>query len=97
MKIEELNIEVEDVSEFNDEAEQILTTFCEDLEDKKMWYAVPEDERWWAEEEGIQFLWTNEAAVLIEVEINRLYSIAVKYFGRDNTNINISSAMYKTP
>jgi hypothetical protein len=97
MKIEELDIEVEDVSEFNDEAEQILTAFCEDLEAKGMTRPVDDEDKWWAEEEGYSFYWSTEASKLIDAEINRLYSIAVKYFGRNNLDIDISSKMYREP
>lgn len=97
MKIEELNIEVDDLEDFNYQASELLTEFCEDLEAKGMTRPVEEDEKWIAEEEGFSFYWKSEAAKLIEAGLNRLHSIAVKYFGRDNKYIDISSHMYKTP
>jgi hypothetical protein len=97
MRIVELNIDVEDVSEFNDVAEQLLTAYCEELESKGMTRTVHEDEKWYAENEGISFFWLPEASKLIEAEINRLYSIGVKYFGRNNKHIYVSSRMYIEP
>lgn len=96
MRIEELDIEVDDVSEFNDEASEVLTAFCDDLEAKGMTREVDDDDKWWAEEEGIKFLWSSEATKLIEAELNRLYGIGTKYFGR-TLDLDISSHMYKTP
>lgn len=92
MKIEELNIEIEDVSEFNVEAEQILTSFCEDLEAKGMTRPVSEEDAGDAEE--MAFMWNDEATRLIEGEISRLYQIGEKYFGV-TLDLDISSHMYK--
>jgi hypothetical protein len=94
MKIEELDIEVENVSDFNDEAEHILTSFCEELEARGMTKPIPKDDEWWAEEEGFAFLWNAEAQKLIEGEIGRLYRIGEKYFGV-SLDLDISSHMYK--
>lgn len=96
IKIEELGIEVEDVGEFNDEAGEVLTAFCNDLEAKGMTQPVEEDRKWWAEEEGISFFWNSEASKLIEAELNRLYGIGTRYFGR-TLDLDISSHMFKQP
>lgn len=71
MKIEELDIQVEDISDFNDEASELLTSFCEDLEKRGMTEEIEEDDKWWAEEEGISYLWSPEARKLIEQELNK--------------------------
>lgn len=96
IKITELDIEVEDISDFNDEASEIFTAFCEDLQAKGMYTPVDEGENWLYKEEGIQFLWNKEAATLIEAELKRLESIGVKYFGL-TLDIDISSHMFRTP
>lgn len=95
IKIPELEIEVEDISDFNDRAEEILTEFCEDLEKKGMVRPCTEDEAdsLRVKEEGIEFFWTGEAMNLIESEIKRLESIAIKYFGL-TLDIDIKSHMY---
>lgn len=94
IKIEELGIEVEDIGEYNDEAGEILTSFCNDLEAKGMTQPIEEEDKWWAEEEGFAWLWSDEASKIIHAEIDRLYSIGVKYFGM-TLELDISSNMFK--
>lgn len=95
IKIPELEIEVEDINDFNDRAEEVLTEFCQDLGAKGMSRPVTEDEAdsLRVKEEGIKFFWTGEAMDLIETEIKRLESIAVKHFGL-TLDIDIKSHMY---
>lgn len=93
MKITELNIEVEDASEFEDEAEEILTAFCNDLEADGMTEPIPEDKKWLAEEEGVGFLWSEKASIFIDQKIAELYRIGNKYFPAED--FDIKSHMYK--
>lgn len=86
IKIPELNIEVKDVDEFNDKAEEILTGFCEGLEKEGQTRPPEEDES------SFLFMWTNKAMKLIDTEIGRLCDIGMMYF--DQLDINISSHMY---
>lgn len=97
MKIEELDIEVEDVDEYNDEASEILTAYCEGLQSDGMTRSPTEDEKEsWAEYEGIAFLWTDKAGTLISKKIDELYAIGILHFGKD-ADLDISSHMFKEP
>jgi hypothetical protein len=98
IKIPELDIEVEDINDFNDRAEEILTEFCEDLQSKGFTEEYTKEDiadSLRLREEGITFRWIKESPVLIEAEIKRLESIAVKYFGL-TLEIDIKSHMYIT-
>jgi|GEM_PF-1307839 len=93
IRIPELDIEVDDISHFNDEAGEILGSFCEDLEAKGM--TIPIDEETMiTREEGILYWWTSEATRLIREERKRLESIGVKYFGL-TLELDISTHMFK--
>ena len=94
MKIIELNIDVEDAGEFEDEAGELLTTFCEVLEKKGMTKPLPDDSWVW-EEEGISFLWNSDATNLIIKYIDELVAIGVKYFPEEKV-WDIRSHMYVT-
>lgn len=91
IKIPELDIEVEDVDEFNECAGEELTGFCEDLEKKGETRPITEDD---VADESWSYIWTNKAQRLIDKEIERLYDIGRKYFG-DTLELEISSYMYK--
>ena len=91
IKIPELDIEVEDVDEFNDEASEYLTGFCEGLKDAGE--LVPVTENDYCPDETITHFWSDKAQKLIEDEISRLCTIGMKYF--DELEIDISSHMYK--
>lgn len=91
IKIYELNIEVEFIEEFNDEASEILTSFCEELEKKGMYREITEEDEGY---EDCMFVWTREAAKLIDREVDRLYEIGRKYFSNDY-NLDIRSYMYQ--
>lgn len=87
--IPELGIEVEDVSDFNDEASEWLTGFCEGLEATELREATEDD----CCEPGTK-LWSIKATNMIENEINWLYLIGNKYFG-ETLDLDISSHMYQ--
>lgn len=91
IKIPELNIEVQYVDEFNEEAGEILTSFCEELQKKGMFRPITEDEEGY---EDCIFVWTHKAADLIETELQRLYEIGRKYFG-NTIELDIQSYMYQ--
>ena len=95
MKIQELDIDVEDASDFEDEAGELLTEFCQDLEKKGMTKPLPDDSWIWGEE-GISFLWNSEAITLIHKELERLVSIGAKYFPEEKV-FDIRSYMFKEP
>lgn len=90
IRIEDLDIEVEDADGFNDRAEEILTEFCEDLEKQGETRPITEDEE---ADESWTFVWSDKAQRLIEHEISRLSGIGMKYF--DQLDIDISTYMYK--
>lgn len=96
MRIEELNIEVIDVSEYEYEAGEILTAFCNDLECKGMAVEDTEHDESWREETGIRFWWKPGAGKMIREKIDELYAIGKKYFP-ENEYFNISSHMYREP
>jgi hypothetical protein len=98
IKIPELNIEVEDISEFNDEASEILEQFCIELSEKPGMCrpADPEIDSF-LEETCFTHIWQNGASKLIEAEITRLYHIGEKYFGRPNIHLNIETTWYREP
>ncbi len=80
MNIQELDIQVSGVAEFNEKATDILQDYCDELFDK------PNMIRWPNEEEIEQnagddtFFWTKEAMQLINAEKARLIGIGGRYF-----------------
>lgn len=95
MRIEELDIEVEDVSEFNDEASEILTGFCQGLENEGMIKPADDDDRGsLAEDENIKFWWDDKASTMIRAKIDELYAIGNKYFGK-TLDLDISTSMFR--
>jgi len=97
IKIPELNIEVEDISDFNDEASEILESFCIDLS-KQPGMCRPADPEVdsFLEETGFTHIWQNGASKIIETEMNRLYSIGVKYFGMTK-DLDIETSWFREP
>lgn len=95
IRIDELNIDVEDLEEFEDRASEILEEFCNNLESSETTYAPSEDD-WVARECGFAYYWTPQAAKTIEVEYRRLYSIGVKYFGTKEV-IEINTRCFMKP
>lgn len=97
IKIPELDIEVEDISEFNDEASEILEAFCIELSKQPGMCrpANPEIDSF-LDETGFTHIWQNGASKLIEAEQNRLYLIGRKYFG-DTLDLDIETNWYREP
>lgn len=98
IKIIELDIEVEDVSDFNDEAIEILEAFCIDLADQPGMSrpADPEVDSF-LDETNFTHIWIGEAPKLIEAERTRLYHIGEKYFGRTNLDLDIETSWFREP
>lgn len=98
IKILELDIEVEDVSEFNDRASEILEEFCIDLSDKPgMSRPVDPENEMFHDETNFRHVWIGEAPNLIEAEIVRLYHIGEKYFGRPCLDLDIQTSWFREP
>lgn len=96
IKIPELDIEVEDVSEFNDKASEILEDFCMGL-DKKPGMSRPADPEVdsFLDETNFTHIWINGASALIRAEQTRLYHIGEKYFGRPNLDLDIETSWFR--
>lgn len=97
IKIPELDIEVENVFEFNDEAGEILEQFCIDLS-KQVGMCRPADPGVdsFLDETCFTHIWQNGASKIITTERNRLYSIGVKYFGMTD-DLEIETSWFKEP
>lgn len=97
IKIPELDIEVEDIDQFNDEASEILEAFCIDLSEQPGMSrpADPEVDSF-LDETCFSHIWINGASKLIEAEISRLHSVGVKYFG-ESDNLDIQTSWYREP
>lgn len=97
IKIEELDIEVEDIDDFNDRACEMLEEFCIDLS-KKDGMCRPADPEIdsFLDETGFTIVWQNGASKTIEAEIKRLYSIGEKYFGITN-DLDIQTSWFCEP
>ena len=98
IKIPELDIEVEDIGEFNDEASEILEAFCVDLSEKPGMCrpADPEIDSF-LDETRFTHIWMNGASALIQAEQTRLYHIGEKYFGRPNIELDIETSWFREP
>lgn len=98
IKIPELEIEVEDISGFNDEASEMLESFCIELS-KKEGMCRPADPNVdsFLEETCFTHIWQNGASKIIEAERTRLYHIGEKYFGRPNLDLDIETSWYREP
>ncbi len=98
IKIPELEIEVEDISEFNDRASEILEEFCMDLDKQPgMSRAADPEVDSFLDETNFTIIWSAEASVLIEAEQTRLYHIGEKYFGRPNLELDIETSWFREP
>lgn len=95
IKITELDIEVEDVHEFNDEASEILEALCIELS-KQPGMDRPADPECdsFLEETNFSHFWLKPAITLIEDEISRLFNIGVKYFG-EKADFDIQTSWYQ--
>lgn len=98
IRIEELNIEVEDVEEYNSRASELLEEFCIDL-DKKPGMSRPADPEVdsFLDETNFSHIWINGASDLIRAEQTRLYHIGEKYFGRPNDDLDIETSWFREP
>lgn len=98
IKIPELDIEVEDIDEFNDEASEILEQFCFELS-KKEGMCRPADPEYdsFLSETCFTHIWINGASDLIRAEQTRLYHIGEKYFGRPNLELDIETSWFREP
>lgn len=95
--IPELNIEVEDIEEFNSEASEILEEFCIDLS-KQPGMCRPADPEVdsFLDETCFTLIWQNGASKIIEAEQSRLYEIGRKYFG-DTLYLDIETSWFQEP
>lgn len=97
IKIPELEIEVEDIEDYNSEACEILEAFCIDLSEKPGMCRPSDPEvDSFLDETCFTHIWINGASKLIEAEISRLHSIGVKYFGESN-DFDIQTSWYREP
>jgi len=97
VQIPELDIEVEDIDQFNDEASEILEAFCIDLSKQPgMCRPTEPGVDSFLEETNLVHVWINSAPKLIEAEQNRLYSIGVKYFGMSE-ELDIQTSWFVEP
>jgi len=98
IKIEELDIEVEDIGDFNSQASQILEEFCMAL-DKQPGMSRPADPTVdsFLDETCFTHIWINGASKIIEAEQTRLYHIGEKYFGRPNLDLDIETSWFREP
>ena len=98
IKISELDIEVEDIEDFNSQASQMLEDFCIDLANQPGMSRAPDPEiDSFVEETGFTFVWIGKAPKLIEAEQTRLYHIGEKYFGRPNLDLDIETSWFREP
>lgn len=98
IKIEELNIEVEYIEDFNSRASEILEEFCIDLIKKDgMCRAADPGIDSFLEETCFTHIWMNGASDLIRAEQTRLYHIGEKYFGRPNLDLDIETSWFREP
>jgi len=97
IKISELNIEVEDISAFNDYASEMLESLCIDLSDQPGMDrpADPECDSF-LDETNFSHIWLKPAIILIEEEHNRLFQIGVKYFG-EKADFDIETSWFREP
>ncbi len=98
IKIPELDIEVEDINEFNDRATDILEEFCMDLaNDPEMSRPADPEVDSFLHETNFTHIWIGEAPKLIEAERTRLYHIGEKYFGRPCLDLDIETSWFREP
>ena len=97
IKIPELDIEVEDVEDYNSEAVEILEQFCIDLsaQDGMCRPADPEVDSF-LDETCFTHIWINGAGDLISYEQWWLYAIGRKYFG-DTLDLDIETSWFREP
>ena len=95
MKIIELDIEVEDVDEFNDRATELLEEYSLEIsKEDGMTRPVTEDDG--GDFEDFMFIWTDAGAKLVEDKHREIIDIGIKYFG-DEADIDISNCYFTEP
>lgn len=88
----------QEMETFEENANEVFTAFLESMKDDARFVRPPEeDEKWMAEEEGWQCMYTDRAMILVETMRDRLYSLATKKFGESNVfdYITIESPYYR--
>jgi hypothetical protein len=97
LKIEELNIEVKDIEDYNSIASEMLESFCIDLS-KQPDMCRPSDPNIdsFLDETCFTHIWMNGASKIITAEQNRLYGIGVKYFGMSD-ELDIQTSWFREP
>lgn len=97
IQIPELEIEVEDISDFNDRASEMLEEFCINLSKQPDMCrpADPEIDSF-LDETGFTIVWQNGPSKIITAEQNRLYGIGVKYFGMSK-DFDIETSWFREP
>lgn len=88
----------EDIEAFNENANEVFEAFCKSMTGDDRFTRPPgEDEKWMAEEEGWQWIYTDRAMGLIETMRDRLYALATKKFGESAVidYITIESPYYR--
>jgi hypothetical protein len=97
IQIPELDIEVEDISDYNDRASEMLEEFCIDLS-KKPDMCRPADPGIdsFLDETCFTHIWQNGASKIITTEQNRLYAIGEKYFGK-TLDLDIETSWFREP
>ena len=94
MEIIELDIDVEDVDEFNSEATELLEEFTDELS-KEACMTRPITEEDGGDTENFLFMWTDAAVKLINAKELELISIGRKYF--KESDIDISNSYVTEP
>lgn len=88
VQITELNIEVEDVDDFNSQATDLMEDYCVALEKQPGMTRQPRDDEYmsdyWA------FIWTDKASRLIHEELTNLMNIGRKYFAENELDIQLT-------
>jgi hypothetical protein len=98
IKIPELDIEVDDIDEFNEAASDALQDFCIVLAAKEgtCRAADPEQDSF-LDETCFTHIWMNGASELIRYEQWWLYAIGEKYFGKPNLDLDIETSWFREP
>lgn len=88
----------QEIETFNENANEVFEAFLESMTGDPRFTRLPEeDEKWMAEEEGWQWIYTDRATGLIETMRDRLYALATKKFGESAVidYITIESPYYR--
>lgn len=88
----------QEMETFEENANEVFEAFLKSMTDDPRFTRSPEeDEKWMAEEEGWQWIYTDRAMGLIETMRDRLLALAIKKFGQSNVfdYITIESPYYR--